>query len=81
GRALLDACRLLGGSQRQIVGRIGYNVSVGQTAANAEKASAAVRETQEKAKNSGELVTSAVSAMAGIEKSSTGISKISGVID
>ncbi|MGO7209204.1 methyl-accepting chemotaxis protein, partial [Rhizobium ruizarguesonis] len=32
-------------------------------------------------KNSGELVTSAVSAMAGIEKSSTGISKIIGVID
>ncbi|QND15805.1 globin-coupled sensor protein [Rhizobium leguminosarum bv. trifolii] len=57
------------------------SVSVGQTAANAERASDAVRETQEKAKNSGELVTSAVSAMAGIEKSSTGISKIIGVID
>jgi methyl-accepting chemotaxis protein len=40
-----------------------------------------VRETQEKAKNSGELVTSAVSAMAGIEKSSTEIAKIIGVID
>ncbi|PCD69336.1 globin-coupled sensor protein [Rhizobium phaseoli] len=57
------------------------SVSVGQTAANAEKASDAVRETQQKAKNSGELVTSAVSAMAGIEKSSTEISKIIGVID
>ncbi|PDV89287.1 globin-coupled sensor protein [Rhizobium sp. H4] len=57
------------------------SVSVGQTAANAEKASGAVRETQQKAKNSGELVTSAVSAMAGIEKSSTEISKIIGVID
>ncbi|KRB58786.1 chemotaxis protein [Rhizobium sp. Root708] len=57
------------------------SVSVGQTAANAEKASAAVRETQQKAKNSGELVTSAVSAMAEIEKSSTEISKIIGVID
>ncbi len=32
------------------------SVSVGQTAANAEKASGAVRETQEKAKSSGELV-------------------------
>jgi methyl-accepting chemotaxis protein len=57
------------------------SVSVGQTASNAEKASAAVRETQHKAKNSGELVTSAVSAMAGIEKSSTEITKIIGVID
>jgi methyl-accepting chemotaxis protein len=57
------------------------SVSVGQTAANAEKASGAVRETQQKAKNSGELVNSAVSAMAGIEKSSTEISKIIGVID
>jgi methyl-accepting chemotaxis protein len=57
------------------------SVSVSQTAANAEKASSAVRETQEKAKNSGELVTSAVSAMAGIEKSSTEIAKIIGVID
>ncbi|CDM56184.1 MULTISPECIES: globin-coupled sensor protein [Rhizobium] len=57
------------------------SVSVGQTAANAEKASGAVRETQQKAKNSGELVTSAVSAMAGIEKSSTEIAKIIGVID
>ncbi|MDM9626185.1 globin-coupled sensor protein [Rhizobium sp. S152] len=56
-------------------------VSVGQTAANAEKASEAVRETQDKAKNSGELVNSAASAMAGIEKSSTEISKIIGVID
>ncbi|KQV84127.1 globin-coupled sensor protein [Rhizobium sp. Root1220] len=57
------------------------SVSVGQTAANAEKASDAVRDTQQKAKNSGELVTSAVSAMAGIEKSSTEIAKIIGVID
>ncbi|MDP9807518.1 methyl-accepting chemotaxis protein [Rhizobium tibeticum] len=57
------------------------SVSVGQTAANAEKASGAVRETQQKAKNSGELVTSAVTAMAGIEKSSTEIAKIIGVID
>ena len=57
------------------------SVSVGQTAANAEKASGTVRETQQKAKNSGELVTSAVAAMAGIEKSSTEISKIIGVID
>jgi methyl-accepting chemotaxis protein len=57
------------------------SVSVSQTAANAEKASGAVRETQEKAKNSGELVNSAVSAMAGIEKSSTEIAKIIGVID
>jgi len=57
------------------------SVSVSQTAANAEKASGAVRETQQKAKNSGELVTSAVSAMAGIEKSSTEIAKIIGVID
>ncbi|WP_454847994.1 methyl-accepting chemotaxis protein [Rhizobium binxianense] len=57
------------------------SVSVGQTAGNAEKASAAVQETQQKAKNSGELVTSAASAMAGIEKSSTEIAKIIGVID
>ena len=57
------------------------SVSVGQTASNAEKASAAVRETQQKAKNSGELVTSAVSAMAGIERSSSEITKIIGVID
>ncbi|MEZ2130885.1 MULTISPECIES: methyl-accepting chemotaxis protein [unclassified Sinorhizobium] len=57
------------------------SVSVNQTAGNAEKASSAVRDTQEKARNSGELVTSAVSAMAGIEKSSTEISKIIGVID
>ncbi|CCM74182.1 globin-coupled sensor protein [Rhizobium mesoamericanum] len=57
------------------------SVSVGQTAANAEKASGAVRETQQKAKNSGELVTSAVSAMAAIEQSSTEIAKIIGVID
>ncbi|PKA44278.1 globin-coupled sensor protein [Rhizobium sullae] len=57
------------------------SVSVGQTAANAEKASGAVRETQEKAKSSGDLVTSAVSAMAGIEKSSAEIAKIIGVID
>ncbi|WP_160007034.1 globin-coupled sensor protein [Rhizobium sp. 18055] len=57
------------------------SVSVGQTASNAEKASDAVRETQQKAKNSGELVTSAVSAMAGIEKSSTEITKIIAVID
>jgi methyl-accepting chemotaxis protein len=57
------------------------SVSVGQTAANAEKASDAVRDTQQKAKNSGELVNSAVSAMAGIEKSSTEIAKIIGVID
>ncbi|NLS02101.1 globin-coupled sensor protein [Rhizobium sp. P32RR-XVIII] len=57
------------------------SVSVAQTAANAEKASGAVRETQQKAKSSGELVTSAVSAMAGIEKSSTEIAKIIGVID
>ncbi|APO73299.1 methyl-accepting chemotaxis protein [Rhizobium etli 8C-3] len=57
------------------------SVSLGQTAANAEKASGAVRETQEKAKSSGELVTSAVSAMAGIEKSSSEIAKIIGVID
>ena len=46
------------------------SVSVGLTAANAEKASDAVRETQQRAKSSGELVSSAVSAMAGIEKSS-----------
>jgi methyl-accepting chemotaxis protein len=57
------------------------SVSVGQTAANAQKASAAVSDTQHQAKSSGELVTSAVSAMAEIEKSSTEISKIIGVID
>ncbi|MDR7143564.1 globin-coupled sensor protein [Rhizobium sp. BE258] len=57
------------------------SVSVGLTAANAEKASDAVRETQQRAKNSGELVNSAVSAMAGIEKSSDEIAKIIGVID
>ncbi|TCL72226.1 globin-coupled sensor protein [Rhizobium sp. BK251] len=57
------------------------SVSVGQTAANAEKASQAVRETQQKAQSSGALVTSAVSAMAEIEKSSTEIYKIIGVID
>ena len=56
-------------------------VSVGQTATNAEKASAAVSDTQQQAKSSGELVSSAVSAMAEIEKSSTEISKIIGVID
>jgi len=57
------------------------SVSVAQTAANAEKASSAVSDTQRQAKSSGELVTSAVSAMAEIEKSSTEISKIIGVID
>ncbi|WP_337267985.1 methyl-accepting chemotaxis protein [Oryzifoliimicrobium ureilyticus] len=57
------------------------SVSVNQTAANAQKASEAVRETQGKARSSGELVTSAVSAMAEIEKSSSEIKKIIGVID
>ena len=56
-------------------------VSVGQTASNAARASVAVGETQQQAKSSGDLVDSAVSAMAEIEKSSTEISKIIGVID
>ena len=57
------------------------SVSVSQTAANAERASSAVRDTQQQARTSGEVVTRAVSAMAEIEKSSTEISKIIGVID
>jgi methyl-accepting chemotaxis protein len=56
-------------------------VSVGQTASNAARASVAVGETQQQAKSSGDLVDSAVSAMAEIEKSSTEIAKIIGVID
>ncbi|MBO9097119.1 MULTISPECIES: globin-coupled sensor protein [unclassified Rhizobium] len=56
-------------------------VSVGQTASNAARASVAVGETQQQAKSSGDLVNSAVAAMAEIEKSSTEISKIIGVID
>lgn len=57
------------------------SVSVGATAVNAEKASDAVRETQLRASGSGELVSRAVAAMAGIEKSSDEIGKIIGVID
>jgi methyl-accepting chemotaxis protein len=56
-------------------------VSVNQTADNASRAAIAVGDTQQQAKSSGELVTNAVSAMAEIEKSSTEISKIIGVID
>jgi methyl-accepting chemotaxis protein len=57
------------------------SVSVSQTAANAERASAAVRETQHQAQTSGTVVHRAVTAMDAIEKSSTEISKIIGVID
>ena len=57
------------------------SVSVSQTAANAERASHAVRDTQQQAKTSGTVVSQAVSAMDAIEKSSTEISKIIGVID
>ncbi|TPP09655.1 globin-coupled sensor protein [Rhizobium glycinendophyticum] len=57
------------------------SVSVSQTAANAERASAAVHETQHQAKTSGTVVHRAVTAMDAIEKSSTEISKIIGVID
>ncbi|MGO8077492.1 methyl-accepting chemotaxis protein, partial [Rhizobium leguminosarum] len=62
---LIDLCRALRDQVLDLLGRF----------------RGALRETQQKEKNSGELVTSAVSAMAGIEKSSTGISKIIGVID
>jgi methyl-accepting chemotaxis protein len=57
------------------------SVSVSQTAANAERASMTVRETQHQAQSSGDVVSRAVSAMGAIEKSSTEISKIIGVID
>ncbi len=57
------------------------SVSVGQTATNAERASEAVQDTQQRARNSGAVVTKAVAAMAEIEKSATEISKIIGVID
>ncbi|QLF69223.1 globin-coupled sensor protein [Peteryoungia desertarenae] len=57
------------------------SVSVGQTADNAQRASLAVRETQQQAQSSGDVVSKAVSAMGAIEKSSTEISKIIGVID
>ena len=57
------------------------SVSVGQTASNAERASMAVHDTQQQARSSGEVVAQAISAMAEIEKSSTEISKIIGVID
>ncbi|MDI7862180.1 globin-coupled sensor protein [Rhizobiaceae bacterium n13] len=57
------------------------SVSVGQTALNAEKASEEVRDTQQRARNSGEVVTKAVSAMAEIEKSTSEVFKIIGVID
>ncbi|MGF0537536.1 methyl-accepting chemotaxis protein [Agrobacterium sp. ES01] len=56
-------------------------VSVSQTASNAERASTTVSDTQNRARSSGEVVTKAVSAMAEIEKSSSEISKIIGVID
>lgn len=57
------------------------SVSVSQTAANAERASQEVRDTQQQARTSGTVVSKAVSAMDAIEKSSTEISKIIGVID
>ena len=57
------------------------SVSVGQTAVNAEKASDEVRDTQQRARNSGEVVTKAVSAMAEIEKSTSEVFKIISVID
>jgi methyl-accepting chemotaxis protein len=57
------------------------SVSVSQTAANAERASHAVRDTQQQAKTSGAVVSQAVTAMGAIERSSTEISKIIGVID
>lgn len=56
-------------------------VSVGQTAASAEEASKVVGDTQSAAKSSGEVVTKAVSAMAEIERSSSEVYKIIGVID
>jgi len=57
------------------------SISVGQTAQSAEQASKAVRDTQTAARNSGEVVTKAVSAMAEIENSSSEVYKIIGVID
>lgn len=57
------------------------SVSVGQTAANAEQASNAVRDTQTRARSSGSVVAEAVSAMDAIEKSSSEVFKIIGVID
>ncbi|GEO83618.1 MULTISPECIES: globin-coupled sensor protein [Alphaproteobacteria] len=57
------------------------SVSVGQTASNAERASQAVQDTQQQARSSGDVVSRAIAAMAEIEKSSTEISKIIGVID
>ncbi|WP_181903932.1 globin-coupled sensor protein [Ciceribacter selenitireducens] len=57
------------------------SVSVGQTATNAERASMAVHDTQQQARSSGDVVAQAIAAMAEIEKSSTEISKIIGVID
>ncbi|MCX8995798.1 globin-coupled sensor protein [Rhizobiaceae bacterium BDR2-2] len=57
------------------------SVSVGQTAASAEQAFKVVRDTQTAARTSGEVVTKAVSAMAGIERSSSEVYKIIGVID
>lgn len=56
-------------------------VSVSQTANNAERAAAAIGNTQQQAKSSGGLVTSAISAMAEIEKSATEIANIIGIID
>lgn len=57
------------------------SVSVGQTAANAEQASKTVRDTQTQARSSGSVVSQAVSAMDAIEKSSSEVYKIIGVID
>ncbi|MBP1851317.1 globin-coupled sensor protein [Rhizobium halophytocola] len=57
------------------------SISVGQTATNALKASTAVEETQARARDSGDVVNQAVDAMAAIERSSSEISQIIGVID
>lgn len=73
--------RQAGGVQESSTALQQLSVSVSQTAANAERASQEVRDTQSQAKTSGTVVSQAVSAMGAIEKSSTEISKIIGVID
>ncbi|HEY0123499.1 MAG TPA: globin-coupled sensor protein [Rhizobium sp.] len=57
------------------------SVSVSQTAANAEKAAQVVHDAQQEARNSSEVVNRTVSAMSEIERSSSEVYKITGVID
>ncbi|MBO3758826.1 globin-coupled sensor protein [Ciceribacter sp. L1K22] len=57
------------------------SVSVSQTASNAQRASAVVKDAQDQARSSGAVVDKAIDAMAGIERSASEISKIIGVID